>query len=186
MIVPVRQVFTRFAGEAHAWLGELPEWAAVDPVGVVDSYWRWWDNVPPTAVQRHAAWGYRVGLGGGGEYGLLGASFEPHDYPYLRVAVAATQRAEHRAQQPFDAARIGLLHEYAGGVLAGALQEPHRLGPGTLSFKWAAVHEVDSSWEVFRVLAIGVVRLLSLPLDSSIPDDLLPYFGGEKPPAPGT
>ncbi|HEX3931218.1 MAG TPA: hypothetical protein VHW64_10950, partial [Nocardioides sp.] len=147
--------------------------------------WRWQDNVPPPAVQRQAAWGYRVGFGGHGEYGVLGATFEPHDYPYLRVAVGATQRTRSRAPKPFDRARVGLPHEYVGGVLAGALQEPDRVGPGTLTFRWAAVHEVDSSWEVFRVLAIGVVRLLSLPLDGNISDDLLPYFGGEKPLAPG-
>lgn len=177
--------FTRFAGDAHAWLGELPDWAAVDGVGVVDSYWRWQGSAAPVAVRRYAAWGYRVGFGGHGEYGLLGASYEPHEYPYLRVAVHATQGTGRRAHRPFDAARVGLPHEYVGGVLAGALQEPDGLGPGTLSFKWAAVHEVDSSWEAFRLLAIGVVRLLSLPVDSGIPDDLLPYFGGQKPLAPG-
>jgi hypothetical protein len=48
------------------------------------------------------------------------------------------------------------------------------------------VHEVDSSWELFRILAVGVVRLLSLPAGSvEVPYNLLPRFGAEVPPAPG-
>lgn len=103
----MQHVLTRVAGDAHAWLGELPDWAAVDGVGVVDSYWRWQDSAPPIAVQRYAAWGYRVGFGGHGEYGLLGASYEPHEYPVLRVAL--TRRKEPAAE------RTGLstLHAWA-------------------------------------------------------------------------
>lgn len=55
-------------------------------------------------------------------------------------------------------ARVGLPLEFAGGVLAGAVQEPDLVGPGLLAFDYAAVHEIDSSWDVFRLLAIGVVR----------------------------
>jgi ABC-type molybdenum transport system ATPase subunit/photorepair protein PhrA len=60
-----------------------------------------------------------------------------------------------------------------------------QFGPGTLTFGHAAVHEIDSSWEVFRLLAIGVVRLLGLPSDGRIPMDLLPRFGGSVPASPG-
>ena len=59
------------------------------------------------------------------------------------------------------------------------------VGPGTLTFDHAAVHEIDSSWEVFRLLAIGVVRLLGLPPDGRIPVNLLPGFGGSEPASPG-
>lgn len=105
----------------------------------------------------------------------LGARFEPHEYPYLRVSVAATLEAEgRRAQGRFGHARAGLPLECVGGVLAGAFQEPGMVGPGTLTFDHAAVHEIDSSWEVFRLLAIGVVRLLGLPSGDTIPMDLLP------------
>jgi hypothetical protein len=71
-------------------------------------------------------------------------------------------------------ARVGLPLAYAGAVLAGALQEPATIGPGTLTSGHAAVHETDSSWEVFRLLAIGVVRLLGLPPGGRIPVNLLP------------
>jgi hypothetical protein len=117
----------------------------------------------------------------------LGARFEPHAYPYLRVSVAATLETEgRRAPDRFGHALVGLPLEYVGGVLAGALQEPDMVGPGTLTFGHAAVHEIDSSWEVFRLLAIGVVRLLGLPADGPIPTDLLPRFGGSERASPGT
>jgi hypothetical protein len=108
--------------------------------------------------------GYRAGFGGRGECGVLGARFEPHECSYLRVSVAPTVEAEgRRAPGRFGHARVGLPLEYVGGVLAGAFQEPAMAGPGTPTFGHAAVHEIDSSWEVFRLLAIGVVRLLGLP-----------------------
>jgi hypothetical protein len=117
----------------------------------------------------------------------LGARFAPHEYPYLQVSVAATLEAEgRRAPERFGHARVGLPLEYVGGVLAGACQEPDVVGPGTLTFDHAAVHEIDSSWEMLRLLAIGVVRLLGLPSDGRIPMDLLPRFGGSKPASPGT
>jgi hypothetical protein len=81
-----------------------------------------------------------------GECGVLGARFEPHKYPYLRVSVAATLEAEgRRAPERFLHAPVGLPLEYVGAVLAGAFQEPDLVGPGTLTFDHAAVHEVDSS-----------------------------------------
>jgi hypothetical protein len=182
----VQQEFFRPAGDALAWVGELPEWSLLSPVGHVAGYWRWRGAAPGSAVGRAAAWGYRAGFGGRGEYGVLGARFEPHEYPYLRVSVAATVEADgRRAPGRFGHARAGLPLEYVGGVLAGALLEPAMVGPGTLTFDHAAVHEIDSSWEVFRLLAIGVVRLLGLPPDSRIPADLLPRFGGSEPPSPG-
>ena len=74
-------------------------------------------------------------MGGIGEGGVLGARFEPHEYPYLRVSVAATTEAGgRRAPGRFLHARVGLPLEYVGGVLAGALQEPGLVGPGTLTF----------------------------------------------------
>jgi hypothetical protein len=106
-------------------------------------------------VKRAAAWGYRAQHDGMGECGVLGARFEPHKYPYLRVSVAATSGAQsRRAPDRFLRARVGL------------------------TFDHAAVHEIDSSWEMLRLLAIGVVRLLGLPSDGRIPMDLLPRFGG--------
>jgi hypothetical protein len=80
---------------------------------------------------------------------------------------------------------MGEYWEYAGAVLAGAFQEPDLVGPGTLTFDHAAVHQIDSSREVFRLLAIGVVRLFGLPYDGRIPEDLLPRFGGSESPSPG-
>jgi hypothetical protein len=182
----VQQEFFRPAGDALAWVGELPEWSLLSPVGHVDGYWRWRGALPGSAVKRGAAWGYRAQRGGIGECGVLGARFEPHKYPYLRVSVAATVGAEsRRAPDRFLHARVGLPLEYVGGVLTGAFQEPDMVGPGTLTFDHAAVHEVDSSWEVLRLLAIGVVRLLGLPSDGRIPMDLLPRFGGSEPGSPG-
>lgn len=176
--------FTRAAGDALAWVDEMPTWSGLSPVGHVTGYWRWRSAVPPSTTRRAAAWGYRAGFGGHGEYGVLGATFEPHEHPYLRVTVAATIDAGSRAPGRFRDARVGLPFEYVGGVLAGALQEPNQVGPGTLRFENAAVHEVDSSWEVFRLLAIGVVRLLSLP-HADDPAHLLPRFGGPIPESPG-
>jgi hypothetical protein len=110
------------------------------------------------------------------------ARFVPHGYPYLRVSAAANVGPPGgRAPAPFGHARVALPLEFARGVLAGALQEPDLVGPGELIFDHAAVHEIDSTWEVFRLLATGVVRLLGLPPASGIPVDLLPRFGGYEP-----
>ncbi|KQR12117.1 hypothetical protein ASF78_13190 [Cellulomonas sp. Leaf334] len=157
----------------------------MSPVGLVVGYWHWRAGAPRSAAARTAAWGYRVGFGGHGECGVLGGRFEPHEYPYLAVSVGATVDLGAKGSGRFAPTRVGLPLEYVGGVLAGALQEPAALGPGTLTFDHAAVHDVDSSWEAFRVLAIGVVRLLALPSDVAIPGDLLPRFGGSFPAAPG-
>jgi hypothetical protein len=182
----VQQEFFRPAGDAIAWVNELPEWSLLSPVGHVAGYWRWRGRAPDSAVSRAAAWAYRAGFGGRGEYGLLGARFEPHGYPYLRVSVAATLDAESRlAPDRFGHARVGLPLEFVGGVLTGALQEPDMVGPGTLTFDHAAIHEIDSSWGVFRLLAIGVMRLLGWPSDGRLPMDLLPRFGGSEPAPPG-
>jgi hypothetical protein len=182
----VQQEFFRPGRAALAWVDELPEWSVLSPVGHVAGYWRWRGVAPGSTVKRAAAWGYRAQFGGRGECGVLGARFEPHEYPYLRVSVAATLEVEgRRAPDRFAHAHVGLPLEYAGGVLAGAFQEPGMVGPGTLTFGHAAAHEIDSSWEMFRLLAIGVVRLLSLPSDSTIPMDLLPRFGGSEPASPG-
>ncbi len=169
--------FTRFAGDATAWVDETPSWSALSPVGYVTGYWRWRGIAPVSATRRTAAWGYRAGFGGRGEYGLLGATFEPHEYPYLEVVVAATIEPGSQGLGRFSNARVGLPLEYVGGVLAGALQEPDRVGPGVLRFENAAAHDADSSWEVFRLLAVGVVRLLSLPAEGDV-TDILPRFGG--------
>lgn len=182
----MQQDFTRFAGDSHVWVDELPHWANLDAIGTVDTYWRWHGIPPTSAAERVAAWGYRVGFGGSGEYGVLGGRFDPHEYPFLRVRVSATVDVARRAEKPFDAARVGLPHEFVGGALAGALQEAERLGPGTLHFTCSAVHPVDSSWEAFRVLAVGVARLIGLPTGATaVPSELLPYFGGDTPASPG-
>lgn len=177
---------SRFAGECQVWLNEMPDWALLKPVGQVDTYWRWASRPPVSAPARTAGWGFRVGFGGRGAYGVLGATFLPNDYSYLRVVVDVTGAPSGRAPKPFQEARVGLLHEYAGAVLAGSLQEADTLGPGTLAFHWGAVHEVDSSWEAFRVLSVGVGRLVALPsATAQIPAALLPSFGGQAPPPPG-
>ena len=183
----MQQEFFRPAGDALAWVDELPEWSLLSPAGHVVGYWRWRGTVPRSAVKRVGGWGYRSGFGGHGEYGVLGARFEPHEYSYLRVSVAATLEAAGggRAPDRFRHARVGLPLEYVGGVLTGALQEPDTVGPGTLTFDHAAIHEIDSSWEVFRLLAIGVVRLLGMPSDGRVQADLLPRFGGSAPASPG-
>lgn|GEM_PF-1813705 len=141
--------------------------------------------VPRSTNRSAAAWGYRAGFGGHGEYGVLGATFEPHEFPYLRLSVATTLTLAATGPDPFGQARVGLPFEYAGGVMAGALAEPDRVGPGTLTFDCAPCHETDSSWEVSRPLAVGVVRLLGLTSDEAIPVDLLPRFGGSVPEPPG-
>lgn len=99
--------------------------------------------------------------------------------------MAATTQSGAACPAPFSAARVGLPHEYVGGVLVGAAQEADRVGPGTATFGWAAVHAVDSSWEMFRVLAVGVVRLLSIGPVVDVPPDLLPCFGATAPEPPG-
>jgi hypothetical protein len=183
---PVQQEISGTGSVTHAWVEELPEWSLLSPVGYVDGHWQWRGAVPGSAVKRAAAWGYRAQRGAMGEHGVLGARFEPHERPYLRVFVAATLAADgRRGLGRFGEARAGLPLEYVGAVLAGALQEPDMVGPGTLTFDHAAVHEIDSSWQVFRLLAIGVVRLLGLPPDGPIPADLLPRFGGSAPESPG-
>jgi hypothetical protein len=183
----VQQEFFRPAGDATVWVDEMPEWAVLSPVGYVTGYWRWRGAVPGHAPGRAAAWGYRAGFGGHGEYGVLGARFEPHEYSYLRVCVGATlELQDGLGSDRFRHARVGLPLEYVGGVLAGAFHEPDLAGPGTLTFDHAAVHDADSSYEAFRLLAMGVVRLLGLPAGGRVPADLLPRFGGSAPAAPGS
>ena len=180
------QEFSRPGASAVVWLDELPEWAAFVPAGFVESYWHWRGTVPSSASGASAAWGYSIVLGGKAEGGVLGAVFNPHDYPHLRIRIASTTEPGATAPRPFPGTRVGLDLEYVGGVLAGAFQEPALLGPGTLTFRHAATHEVDSSWEAFRVLALGVVRLIALSGANEVPPDLLPRFGGLIPDSPGS
>jgi hypothetical protein len=182
----VQQDFSGFARHCKLWCGEVPAWAALEPAGVVDTYWHWEEPaVPAMSPPSVAAWGFRVGHGASWSYGLLGATFEPHSYPFLRVSAVVTTVDGLVGPAPFETATVGLPHEYVGGVLAGAVQAAAAVGPGSVSFSWAAVHPVDSSWEVFRLLAVGVMRLLALRSGGPISSDLLPYFGGTKPRPPG-
>lgn len=169
---------------ASAWIGETPSWAETAPVGWVDYYLRWRDDsVPASRPGSRALWGFKVGHGGKWSCGVLGATFEPHEWPYLRLRVGASVSAGPWCPPPFENARVGLSMEYVGGVLAAA-PESAALGPGTVVFDQAATHEVDSSWEVFRLLGIGVLRLLARDANDP-PDDVLPYFGGSTPLGPG-
>ena len=133
----VQRDFTGVARHCKAWCGEVPGWASLGPVGVVDTYWRWRElELPALKPPNAAAWGFRVGHGGSRSYGLLGATFEPHNYPFLRVAVAATTGEGAGCPAPFDEATVGLPHEYVGGVLAGAVRGRH-------------------SWSRFRDICMG-------------------------------
>jgi hypothetical protein len=173
------------ARRARVWLAEAPAWAELKPGASVDTYWR---NPAPGHVDfpRRAAWGFKIGLGGRGLYGLLGAEFVPHEYSYLRARVDVDESGRPSGDPVFSAASVELPHEYVGGVLAGAVQEPWLTGAGTVHFRWAAVHRVDSSWDVFRILAVGVMRLLTVDTSqAALPANLLPYFGGSRPDAPG-
>jgi hypothetical protein len=176
----------RAGRQAVVWTDELPEWAAVPTAGVVDAYWPWRGVVPNPATRQAAAWGFHVVHGGKASAGVLGGRFEAHRYPHLRVAVAATQGMGGTIAPRFHGCRVGLPHEYVGGVLAGALQEPDRLGPGVLRIDVAAVSAVDSSWDAFRLLAIGLVRLFDVSGGTALPPELLPYFGGTNPEPPGS
>jgi hypothetical protein len=139
---------------ARIWLGEVPELARSQSPGTVSTHWRLQEGASEAATRR-AAWGFKVGLGGRGLCGLLGAEFTPHHYERLEVRVDVLEQVKASPDPVLSAAKTGLPHEYVGGVLAGALHEPTLLGAGILRFRWAAVHEVDSSWEVFPVARGG-------------------------------
>lgn len=172
-----------FAKDCQVWVDDLPAWAEVASVGTVETYLRWTEGTAPDPLPgRAAGWGFRVGHGGSASVGVLGASYQPHDYPYIRIGVDVTVALGRSGARPFNQVHSGLPHEYAGAVLAGAGQEARALGPGVVRFQWAAVHDVDSSWEAFRLLAVGVMRLLAVPSTEALPADLLPYFGGPIPP----
>lgn len=88
--------FHRFAGACHVWVDDIPEGFAVTPVGTVVTYCRW-SSPPMSASDRAAMWGYKVGFGGHGEYGVLGGHFEHHQHPYLAITVHASIAAAARA-----------------------------------------------------------------------------------------
>jgi hypothetical protein len=180
----MQQRFSRETKDCHIWLDETPDWAVVDPVGTVSGYWR---NPGPSRLSepRSVVWGFRVGHGGKSSSGVLGATFTPHSYRDLRTSVPATIDQGRACPKPFNGFTVDLPHEYVGGVLSGAMHEPMTLGAGHLMFRWAATHRVDSSWEAFRLLAVGVVRLLGAAPGQEVPGDLLPYFGGSLPAQPG-
>ena len=169
----------------RAWVGEVPPAAEVTPIGIVDSYW---NNPGPSFCQETQRAAYEVMLPTGGRilYGLLGVEFKPHDYEFLRVCVGLAHPAG-----PYEdslagrlGAKVGLPDYVCGGVLAGALQDPGRLGQGVARFMWGAITDTGSAWEVFRTLAVGVVRLLGSD-ENLNPADLLPHFNGPGAPPPG-
>jgi hypothetical protein len=122
---PVQQGIFRPARYAHAWVDELPAWSVLSPVGHVDGSWQWRGVAAGSAVKRAAAWGYRAQRGATGEYGVLGARFEPHEYPYLRVFVAATLEADGlRAPDRFGEARVGLPLDHLTGIIRTRLCRP--------------------------------------------------------------
>jgi hypothetical protein len=122
---------------ARIWLGEVPELARSQSPGTVSTHWRLQEGASEAATRR-AAWGFKVGLGGRGLCGLLGAEFTPHHYERLEVRVDVLEQVKARPDPVLSAAKTGLPHEYVGGVLAGALHEPTLLGAGILRFRWAA------------------------------------------------
>ena len=103
--------------DCEVWLGEVPSWAALRPIGTVETYLRGGDLASRSPSPRNsAAWGFRVGHGGKESRGVLGATYEPHDHPFIQVSAGATTELGASCPKPFGAARVGLPHEYVGSV----------------------------------------------------------------------
>jgi hypothetical protein len=169
----------------RAWLGETPALAEVTSAGIVETYW---NNPGPSVSQevRRAAFEVMVPSGGRILYGLLGGEFRPHDYNFLRICVdlATPERDYEDGVLRSLGQKVGLPDYVCGGVLAGAVHDPSLLGQGAVRFRWGAITDVGSSWETFRLLAVGVIRLLAAD-DDTDPVDLMPYFNGPGAPPPG-
>jgi hypothetical protein len=146
------------------WLGELPD-AVFTPEVMVERV-----VSAPAVVGRPqaqaAAETSRI-AGPRGYYGLLGATFTPDGSGQLRVRVATAERegppfAGPSVRELTWTGQVGLLREYAGAVIEGAIRvhETDPLGGGELRFDCAAHHLVDSNNYTFSGLAALVTRLL--------------------------
>ncbi len=156
------------AGSVRVWWGEAPPiaYALDDAVE---------QEVPaPEPTQAAAALcAVEMSQHVGPQYvtGLLGAVFEPASSRSLRIQMH-TNRAgtrlgvfEGALAARVDTVRVGLPVEYARPALdavleALSLEQGRVLGPGVLTFKYAAHGLAGSSPSVFRRLGRATIRLL--------------------------
>jgi hypothetical protein len=102
-------------------------------------------------------------------YALLGAELVDANVDGLEVVVAVNNMGS-----PFrpslailpDEAQVGLLEEYAGAVVAGAVKVAEEVGAPTgaaVKFRWAAHGHIGSSRSIFEMASGIVLQLLMLP-----------------------
>lgn len=102
-------------------------------------------------------------------YGLLGAEFVSDRSNKLLVKVAVSEAVSEDVEAEIDwslASSIdkvcaGLPVEYADSVFDGVVHAGEILGSGVLFFNCAAHGEIGSSPQMFRQLALKVVRLIA-------------------------
>lgn len=122
---------------------------------------------PFTPGQRRAAAAVEMIIPSAGRalYGLLGAKFVSDRSGELLVKLAVSENVEAEIDwslaSSIDKVCAGLPVEYADSVLDGVIHSGKILGSGVLFFNCAAHGEIGSSPQMFRQLALRVVRLIA-------------------------
>lgn len=122
-----------------------------------------------TPVQQKAAVEMITPSAGRALYGLLGAEFVSDRSGSLLVKLAVSEAVSEGVEPELDwslASSIdkvcaGLPVEYADSVFDGVIHAGKILGSGVLFFNCAAHGEIGSSPQMFRQLALKVVRLIA-------------------------
>ncbi len=161
------------------WLDELPQ-ATFEAKDTLETEVRQASCL--TATPARAAAEVCVHIGPRVLYGLLGAQFRPDggDELSIRVGILDTKcpYAETLLGR-WDPVNIGITHEYAEGVIEGAVDEMRKSGPsraGTVTFNCGAHAEAGSSRNVFRRLAQIVTELVFMEDRQPAPDELVHLF----------
>lgn len=151
--------------KARIWLDELPNWYYKGTKIIEQQLDSTMSNQP---INKSSAIELLVPVGGRFYYGALAVTFVPTTTGPLVIQIPILESGDNLEDtllgDKLDTIIIGLLPEYANGILNGILNTvtAQLLGSGTLSIAGAAHGAVGSSPWIFKLLSRISVKLLTL------------------------
>lgn len=149
---------------ARIWVDTLPDWSYPSSGTLEQSL----VVTGARSIARGTAVEMLAPAGGRAYYGALGATFKPEEGSTVDVRVCVSlgsiQILKDSIVGRLDTAYIGLIPEYAGAALQGAIDavEDRQFCAGRLQLCRAAYGMIGSSEWFFQTLGRIVIRLLAL------------------------